>query len=146
MIFGACTTLPVDHLPDGRDLLLFEQQPVKGMYRYLGCFAGSGWDYRTAVDTDGVNRQAIVFGLVPAEVREQPPAVEQDNSPTRSTDELRTLALAAAEMQPGTGSDQSEAITSEARPFVLMFLHGRKAPASLAESQHRLGEPMVSHI
>jgi 5-methylcytosine-specific restriction enzyme A len=116
-----------EHLADGRDLLLFEQQPVKGMYRYLGCFACSGWDYRTAVDTDGVNRQAIAFRLVPAEVREETPPNAQDNSPARSIDELRTLALAAAEMQPGTGNESVQSYyrrSATVRAYVLARAKG----------------------
>jgi 5-methylcytosine-specific restriction protein A len=35
-----------DHIGDGRDLVMFEARSQKGLYRYIGCFAGVGWNYQ----------------------------------------------------------------------------------------------------
>jgi 5-methylcytosine-specific restriction protein A len=54
-----------DHAPNGKDLLLFEAEPTKGRYRYLGCFSCSSYDIRPSKDVDGKPRDVTVFRLVP---------------------------------------------------------------------------------
>lgn len=54
-----------DHSVDGKELLLFEALKRNGQHRYAGKFACAGWHTRRARDTDGHNRQVIVFELVP---------------------------------------------------------------------------------
>jgi 5-methylcytosine-specific restriction enzyme A len=94
-----------DHLIDGRDLLLFEAQREAGAYRYMGCFACSGWEYQTAADSDGAIRKAIVFRLLPAEAREDSQVVTDDPTKLRSIEDLRAQAVAAAKTQSGTGAE-----------------------------------------
>jgi 5-methylcytosine-specific restriction protein A len=84
-----------DHVRDGRDILLFANEP--GGVRFQGLFLCANWFFETQKDFDGNDRQAIVFHFVPltsVEALEENP----DQSPNRPKDlvELRQLALDAA--------------------------------------------------
>jgi 5-methylcytosine-specific restriction protein A len=88
-----------DHRADGRDLLLFEATKEKGKYRFRGCFGCAGWEVQKQPDKDGNTRDAIVFHLVPVSEIETAtkefPDLAKDQ--TKTIEELRLLALAAAE-------------------------------------------------
>ncbi len=88
-----------DHLANGRDLLLFEATKEKGKYRFRGCFGCAGWEIQKQPDKDGNTRDAIVFHLVPVSdvetATKEPPDLARDQ--TKTTEQLRLLALAAAE-------------------------------------------------
>jgi 5-methylcytosine-specific restriction enzyme A len=56
-----------DHVKDGRDLHLFEDQGKGEGYRYLGRFACSTWENRRGLDRNEDERWIIVFHLVSAE-------------------------------------------------------------------------------
>ena len=83
-----------DHLENGRDLLLFEASSVKGLYRFLGCFALAGWEMREATDRDARQRKAIIFHLVPVSEVETVDPSESDDAvgDAKSLEELRRLA------------------------------------------------------
>jgi 5-methylcytosine-specific restriction protein A len=88
-----------DHLSEGRDLLLFEALAKKGLYRFLGCFACAGWEFRIAPDVDGKDRPAIVFELVPVEDVETAPEGDLSEPPNiigMTLDELRQAAYEAS--------------------------------------------------
>ncbi len=52
-----------DHAKEGKDLLLFESVD-KGMYRHLGRFACTTWQYGERPDVNGAPRRTIVFHLI----------------------------------------------------------------------------------
>lgn len=87
-----------DHMIDGRDLLLFEATPTKGIYRYRGCFAFAGWQLVDAPDRDGHQRKAIVFELIPDTEADSAPSTQDEETglENKSLQDLRALALAAA--------------------------------------------------
>lgn len=84
-----------DHLQDGRDLLLFQTQRKGGLYRFLGCFACAAVEHGRGPDTDGRDRETIVFLLSPVaevETSQEEPAIDVQGT----LEELRALAEAAA--------------------------------------------------
>lgn len=83
-----------DHIPDGKDLFLFESQGKARGYRYLGQFICSSWEYRIGPDLKGEMRKIIVFHLVSPNGEESLHASGKiaDNVPLG---ELRLKALAA---------------------------------------------------
>jgi 5-methylcytosine-specific restriction protein A len=86
-----------DHAANGRDLHLFESQGKGEGYRYLGMFDCVGWEYRHVPDTNGMDRRAIVFHLLPeGEVRQVTARPISPATPApASLDELRQRAYAA---------------------------------------------------
>jgi 5-methylcytosine-specific restriction protein A len=95
-----------DHAQAGKDLLLFEAEPKKGRYRYIGCFSCSSYDIRPGKDVDGAVRDVIVFRLVPVEkveTDELDDELLEENG--NSLEELRQAALQAAQQSPGQGKD-----------------------------------------
>jgi 5-methylcytosine-specific restriction enzyme A len=90
-----------DHIPNGRDLLLFEKLRQPGSYRFIGHFACDGFEYATAPDRTGAARRIIVFHLRPAASGEEPEierAITQLRG--RSLEELRRRALGDALEHP----------------------------------------------
>lgn len=57
-----------DHAVNVRDLFLFEilKEP-RSHVRFIGGFNASSWEYRSAPDREGHQRQSIVFHLIPAD-------------------------------------------------------------------------------
>ena len=56
-----------DHVQNGKDLHLFAQSSTAGFVRYVGQMVCTGFSHRPAPDTDGNQRQAIIFELTPVE-------------------------------------------------------------------------------
>lgn len=86
-----------DHAATGRDLHLFESQGKGEGYRYLGRFDCAGWELHRGPDTDGQDRQVIVFHLLlesAEEVAEFAGEVEQ-SSAQEPLEDLRRRAFEA---------------------------------------------------
>ena len=86
-----------DHAVMGRDLLVFEQLGKGGAIRFLGLFACAGWDTERQPDINGIEREAIVFTLVP--IREtdfEGGDLTVEKAPAIDLATLRGRAIAAA--------------------------------------------------
>lgn len=86
-----------DHAANGKDLLVFEQLIKGGGIRFLGLFACAGWSTERQLDVNGVEREAIVFTLVP--IRETDFEGEDltvENAPVADLATLRARAMTAA--------------------------------------------------
>ena len=106
-----------DHLRDGRDLLLFEALPTKGRCRFAGCFGCAGWEQRPAPDRDGIQRQALVFQLLPTSAAEEAERSEgaSEGAPNRSIEELRRAAYAATVAAPSPQRCQAHILRTKCR-------------------------------
>jgi len=94
-----------DHAATGKDLLLFQTLGKSRPLRFLGQFACAGWHYASAPDSNGKQRQAIVFQLAQVD---SPDAIESAGflpTPTNlSLTELRARALNAVKA-PSSGTE-----------------------------------------
>lgn len=117
-----------DHASDGKDLLIFSQQKRGGLVRFEGLFSCAGWEIERQNGLDGVERDAIVFHLVPLrELEIEAGDVAVAPAPAISLPELRKRALAAA--APATGKQASPAATifvrsRDVRDYVLARANG----------------------
>jgi 5-methylcytosine-specific restriction protein A len=82
-------------------LLLFEAQKKKGMYRFQGTFACTGYEPRPGIDSRGRERELIVFNLMRVSSPEEygPPA----SSKPLDLKSLRAAAIAASRELPEEG-------------------------------------------
>lgn len=92
-----------DHAIDGKSLFLFQTRGKGKRVRYQGEYGLDDWEYRRAPDHEGVERQAIVFKLVPidagsADIADAPISAEN------SLQELREAAYAAVGIGPRGGN------------------------------------------
>ena len=94
-----------DHAVNGRDLLLFQAEKQKGLYRFLGTFGCAGWDTRTAPDRDGSPRQVIVFNLVSSTAPTNSGVVNDAGPSHMNLADLRKAAYAAIEPNKANGRD-----------------------------------------
>ena len=86
-----------DHVKSGRDLLVFEQLKKGGGVRYLGLFACAGWDIEVQPDKYGIQRDAIVFTLVPLrEIDLEAFDLALEPGPAASFATLRNRAMGAS--------------------------------------------------
>ncbi len=117
-----------DHAADGKDLLIFSQQKRGGLVRFEGLFSCAGWEMERQTGVDGVERDAIVFHLVPLrELEIEAGNVAEAQAPAISLLELRKRALAAA--APATGKQASPVATvfvrsRDVRDYVLARANG----------------------
>ena len=117
-----------DHAANGKDLLIFKQEKRNGLVRFEGLFSCAGWEIERQNGRDGVERDAIVFHLVPLRDLETEAAdVAVAPAPAISLAELRKRALAAA--APATGKPASPAATvfirsRDVRDYVLARANG----------------------
>lgn len=117
-----------DHAADGKDLLVFSQQKRGGLVCFEGLFSCAGWETERQNGADGVERDAIVFHLVPLrELEIEAGDVAAAPAPATSLSELRKRALAAA--APATGKQASPAATvfvrsRDVRDYVLARADG----------------------
>jgi 5-methylcytosine-specific restriction enzyme A len=95
-----------DHVPDGKDLLLFRSLGKSKGYRYLGEFTCNSWEYQIRPDLKGQMRKAIVFHLVLPSADALPSMEEV--TVARNLKQLREEAQAA-------GTEATEALSKEAR-------------------------------
>lgn len=89
-----------DHALNGKDLLLFEAEPKKGTYRYLGCFGCSGYETQSGKDVKGNDRTILVFKLVRVDSVEQPDDAELPAPFAADIVVLRKAAYAAVQSTP----------------------------------------------
>lgn len=103
-----------DHAVNGKDLLIFKQEKRGGLVRFEGLFSCAGWEIERQDGRDGVERDAIVFHLVPLRELEIE-AADMTVAPASAITlaELRRRALAAS--APATGTPASPAATVFAR-------------------------------
>lgn len=112
-----------DHPKNEKEIHLFEK--LKDGVRYVGEVVCSGYEWTLAADTDGDERQAIVFQLV------RPDALEvldiAEPSPSASLAELAKAADAdlTEESEPKAGLRKTYARSSALRLFVLGRAEGR---------------------
>jgi 5-methylcytosine-specific restriction enzyme A len=90
-----------DHIADGKDLLLFEKMRRAGYYRFLGFFTCSSFEYATAPDRDGNQRQIIIFHLQP-KISGGEPELEKaiEDLSDQPFERLRQLAIEDAKEKP----------------------------------------------
>ncbi|KQN27373.1 hypothetical protein ASF00_13755 [Sphingomonas sp. Leaf34] len=117
-----------DHAANGKDLLLFRQEKRGGLVRFEGLFSCAGWEIERQNGRDGVERDAIVFHLVPLrELEIEAGDVALAPAPAMPLTELRKRALAAA--APAAGKQASPAATvfvrsRDVRDYVLARADG----------------------
>jgi 5-methylcytosine-specific restriction enzyme A len=96
-----------DHIPNGKDLLLFRSLGKSKGYRYVGEFICNSWEYQIRPDLQGQTRKAIVFHLVLPNADTALPSIGEETG-TGNFVQLREKALAA-------GSEATEALSKDAR-------------------------------
>lgn len=117
-----------DHAAEGRDLLIFSQQKRGGLVRFEGLFSCAGWEIERQNDFDGVERDAIVFNLVPLrELEVEAGDLATAAAPAVSLSQLRKRAVAAA--APAIGKQVSPTATvfvrsRDVRDYVLARANG----------------------
>lgn len=117
-----------DHAENGKDLLLFRALKQKGQYRFLGTYVCDDFQWRMAKDKSGALRKVVVFELLPLENVEaiiSKPGVRA--TATRSLDELRRRAYAAAENsggKTGVGTRTIYTRSADVRDYVLERAEG----------------------
>ncbi|MES3092807.1 HNH endonuclease signature motif containing protein [Sphingomonas aerolata] len=117
-----------DHAADGKDLLIFSQEKRGGLVRFEGLFSCAGWEVERQDGMDGLERDAIVFHLVPLrELEIEAGDVTEAPAPAASLPQLRKRALAAA--APASGKQMSPAATvfvrsRDVRDYVLARADG----------------------
>ncbi len=93
-----------DHVPNGKDLFLFEALGKGKGYRHLGQFICTTWEFRQGPDLQGKDRKVIVFHLV----QPGPEAAEEldveDELKGLTLRQLREKALQAATAAPQTSA------------------------------------------
>jgi len=99
-----------DHSARGKDLLVFSQKAKGGTVRFDGLFACAGWEVERQNGLDGVERNAIVFDLVPLQELElEDGQIALEPPPQVPPEELRARAYAAATNAPITKTTSSPA-------------------------------------
>lgn len=97
----------LDHVEDGRQVLLFEQSR-KGFCRYLGECVYTGHHYETRPDSAGGSRQAIVFELAMDRLNDVQGLVEQEKDvPEKLSILPKKTSLAELRKLAETGSSSS---------------------------------------
>jgi len=94
----------LNHTAAGKQLLLFEAQKQKGLYRFLGSYICQGYDNRVGIDREGNERQIIVFHLSPLD--SEPDEIDA-GPPQKTTEELRALAYQVLTPRKETASVSS---------------------------------------
>ncbi|HEX8294384.1 MAG TPA: HNH endonuclease [Pyrinomonadaceae bacterium] len=89
----------LQHLSDGKELLLFKNLGTGTRNRFMGTFACASWENRIAPDRNGNLRKVIVFHLV----RQEDTEVDGSPAPARaglSLEELRRRAMQSSSTPP----------------------------------------------
>lgn len=95
----------LNHIEDGKELLLFSSTRKSGIYRFKGTFLCAGWGNKIGPDRDGNPRELIQFHLTSSSAlsahlqNESSEAVVSENI---SMDEMRKRAYAAVENKVST--------------------------------------------
>lgn len=99
MVFIKSNRAIRDHVANQKRLLLFSaiKQKTKGWVKYEGEFICASYDYRQTPDTDGHEREAIVFHLIPALSSIQQPHQRSIITPSEQQPDLNLLRSQAYE-------------------------------------------------
>ena len=119
-----------DHADAGKELLLFQLLGKGKQVRFAGSFSCASWEYTSAPDTEGAERQAIIFHLVPDDtILTEGQDNDEDEIP--ASDDLDTLriralkASATIEAETSKGSKRKYYKRSKAvRDYVLARANG----------------------
>jgi 5-methylcytosine-specific restriction protein A len=117
-----------EHTASRKDIHLFQQaQPAH--VRYVGQFVCSGYHVRLAAGSDGKDRQAITFELIPIEdfahELQRPEVAEVDVSEI-SADALRTLReLALEDSSTGVEAVERRALSRRRSEAIRQYVLGR---------------------
>lgn len=93
----------LNHVTDGKDLLLFEEADKRSYVKFVGQMACSGYEQRIGHDKDGNDREIIVFELIPAALKEETEEMADvaiDES--EALEKLRILATETAMTSPSS--------------------------------------------
>jgi len=118
----------LDHVRNGKDLLLFSQRKKGALVRFEGLFVCAGAHTERQTDINGNDRNAIVFTLSPLASDEVDEIADPDQDIlTTSLQELRQKAMQAA-AAPSRGSDTGMrtvyARSRDVRNYVLQRANG----------------------
>ncbi len=113
-----------DHAANGKDLLVFTQQAKGGRVRFEGLFTCADWTIELQNGIDGVERNAIVFSLVPLrELELDAEDIATQLAPPGPVKNLRARAFAAATASPVAGAATAAATvyarSRDVRDYVL---------------------------
>jgi 5-methylcytosine-specific restriction protein A len=119
-----------DHAAHGKDILVFTQHAKGGGVRFEGLFTCAGWSTERQKGIDGVERDAIVFSLVPLrELELDGEDVATQLAPPDSIGSLRARAFAAASANPVTATASAAATvyarSRDVRDYVLKRADGK---------------------
>lgn len=95
----------LNHIEDGKELLLFSSTKKSGVHRFKGTFVYAGWSNEIGPDRDGNPRELIQFHLTPSSALTahlQDESSEVVVSESISLDEMRKRAYAAIENKVST--------------------------------------------
>lgn len=95
----------LNHIEDGKELLLFSSTKKSGIHRFKGIFVCAGWSNKIGPDRDGNPRELIQFHLTPSSALTahlQDESGEVAASENISLDEMRKRAYAAIENKVST--------------------------------------------
>ncbi len=118
-----------DHAAAGKDILIFEQLKKGGLVRFMGLFACAGWEIERQLDSNGTERDAIVFTLTP--LRESDlEATDLMSEPAPAVDLMALRAKAVAAAAPSQGKLQASPSTlylrsRDVRDYVLARADGK---------------------
>ena len=113
-----------DHVTRGRDLLLFEMLSEQRSYvRFLGLFACASWEIRSAPDSAGNVRQAIVFHLSPLADTDQPEEVVPVVAASLAN--LRAAAIEAGRSAPLRATREAQQTYLQRSAAVRRYVLGR---------------------
>jgi 5-methylcytosine-specific restriction protein A len=119
-----------EHARNGKDLLLFQTFGKSRPIRFLGIFVCAGWTIERQPDTNGNDRAAVVFALVPASTVNDALVEAVPHTPTAalSLTEMRVKAIASATVTSQSPSTAIAAVFTRSqaiRDYVLARSGGR---------------------
>jgi 5-methylcytosine-specific restriction enzyme A len=114
-----------DHVPNGKDLLLFEALGKGKGYRHLGQFICTTWEFRQGPDLQGNNRKVIVFHLVQPGLDSVEPLEIEDELKGLTLGQLRKRALQAATEAPQTSAKTARRTYYERSAAVKVYVLAR---------------------
>lgn len=114
-----------DHVPNGKDLLLFEALGKGKGYRYQGSFASTTWELRRGPDRHGHDREVIVFHLVQPGQEEVEPVEIERGLKGLTLEDLRERALLAAKSAPQSSAKSARRTYYERSAAVRAYVLAR---------------------
>jgi 5-methylcytosine-specific restriction protein A len=118
------------HAANGKDILVFRKSASRQPVEYVGQFVCAGWDIERQPDTEGNERDAIVFRLVRLETFEGPglQSESQPDSAKDDFDQLRAKAYDAVRPAAVSPTERPRTIyqrSRDVRQYVLVRSKGR---------------------